>query len=691
MKGLGEKGEGTTINSGTNNQLQDTNGDNLRNGTPVTPFLEDLNSGEKRLVTTTVHATKTNIQRLLGDFDEIAQGWRTRIAEIKQESDKTDCLFSAAQNQSSSEITNAINSLLQTISTIFESNIQDDSAIEQISFLFKKILDFSQLSKQEKSVDTVQIISKIIDILLASYDGKQTVHNLQSYVREVFMESINLETAHPAGANEDKEMQNKLLSKSAFLAKIDIYTERLVQWIPSKQWRLDKIEQLEKEQKIMKQMLFSLFMLDPRFMENETFLLETMNTLFDNIIQSQDAEDFIARSQEIIKKKDEREHINLSKIVSTKDLIKEIRNRNIVCPKIVASLKSGFLDPTLAYYQGDLWSSVCESPNYTSLRDGLKILDSSMDGILEIITTKKNSHIDLVDLGIGNGQKAYAVIKKMIEAGHQVSFRGVDSSDEVLIDGMSKIAQKIIENDILPYTNSPELKEDNPWYDLIKLIEKYNLSFSTNTRYWVKKVDEILLNSISKTWTEDWLRHWLSSWLENERITLAEPHAVVVSRIMLQEKEKFVTAMDTHKKQIEIPVKYPPELFKHVITRMLGLHKSDPKGREFIFELDNNTKLPFQYKLSATTFDELEPGVLKQTDSLFLYLGSTICNTFPDSKEIANLKRILKTPQTPKHLMNKSIDSLEEEKELRSPYGLISFQISNYSINDPRFEAEKAD
>lgn len=380
---------------------------------------------------------------------------------------------------------------------------------------------------------------------------------------------------------------------------------------------------------------------------------------------------------------------------STKEILEQIRDREIVYPKITKSLREGFLDPTLAYYNAATWRTVCENTAYASTQNDSKILNTCIPKVLDLlIPEKKSVNIELAGLGLGTGKKQYEIIKQLINAGHHVSLHEIDSSDSILSDGLSSMTQEILEKDILPLVNSAKLKKNNPWYGLIELIKEYNLSFSEHPQYWVKKVDEILLTAMNGSWQKDWLTDWVTQWLEAKNIVLTENNSEFQSAFdavilkIIEAKSEFVT-IQTNDGAIEIPVKYPPDLLKHIITRMLSVHREGSAGKAFIYKLDNNLKLPLEYTVDVKTFDKIEDETIGQSDySLSLHLGSTICNLFPDSKEMELFHKTLRPPQVPEGLMNQHL-SLEEEKQIQSPYVLIGFQTSKYSKNDPEFKKEK--
>jgi uncharacterized SAM-dependent methyltransferase len=367
----------------------------------------------------------------------------------------------------------------------------------------------------------------------------------------------------------------------------------------------------------------------------------------------------------------------------------------MIIPETIMSIQQNRLAPPLLYHDEEPWEAVCEyskeNKTYTALNTGLEILHNAIPNIVDILAPKKDQKINYIDLGTGTGEKTSAICRLLNKSGYPVNLKAVDSSYKILRSSLSNIASDILKEEILN-KKTEDIDGNNPWYELIKFVNEANATFSTNARYWVGKVNKIIKNSIKPGWEKEWLTTWLNNWLNTQNLILEEEFEDVLQKI-IDANGNFVTIKCQGNVDIKIPVKYPPDLLKHVMTRMLSIHKGSGQGRELIDRLDNDVNLPLKYAPFANKFDDLPQDFIGENPlsnpTLITDLGCRICNTHPTEDTLDLYSNLLPQPLVPDELKNSSIDTLEDEQQIKTPYILVGFQASHTEKGDPKFEEEK--
>jgi hypothetical protein len=331
------------------------------------------------------------------------------------------------------------------------------------------------------------------------------------------------------------------------------------------------------------------------------------------------------------------------------DIVKqnELAFQNKLMEILADSHEKGELDYRALYYDPASWISVVNSENYLSMRAGLGILDKNMPEIIEITSGGKGS-VKAIDIGTGGGEKGEEIKDNYIQEGKNLRYVGVDSVPSMLNVGTIRIAMNQVEKILddakklkkaMDFDDEKKVKEMEqlPWFPLMRLINSNELSFSENP---------------------------------------------ALHRVLDRIFYKFV---DTERS--ESTGGADARFFKHLIARMLSLHKGRKSHMPIIERLDR-TPLPLQITPCLTSVEEMGPEEFrpeKNTAVVTFDLGCRVCNQ-PPSKSIPKCKKYLNEPTAPEDIDGPVPP--ERESEVDATYAVIGFQPSHFDNSHPRFEEE---
>jgi len=562
-----------------------------------------------------------------------------------------------------------------TILNVVNNILQEPSYEEEKAKVYNLILNLIQ---NTSPLQTEGRLEKVSQTLL---DNKKNISRALSEIKQYYLTSFrdDIQLAIKNFDNDKEDQLNKCL---------DIFKK----WLPIKFLQKTSVHHSSTHDVQETRNIASIVKITQRISKKSSNIQTSLEAVMQIALDSSDFSKFQSNLNIYAYVLIASQPNSYAEIVQDFDYMTDLR---IVIPETIMSIHKNRLAPPLLYHNEEPWEAVCEyskeNKTYTALNTGLEILRKSMKNIVEILAAKKGDTINYIDLGTGTGDKTGEICSLLNTQGYFVDLKAVDSSYKILRSSLSSIASNILQNEVLNQ-NINHIQQDHPWFDLIKLIHETNARFSTNAQYWVGKVNHIIKNAIKENWETDWLKDWLSAWLDRENLILEDDFADIVKRI-INAKGNFITANFKEIGEKEIPVKYPPDLLKHVITRMLSIHKGSEKGRQFIEKLDNEIDLPLKYAPFADKFTELPENFVdsKNLDepTLITDLGCRICNTHPTEDTLALYKKLLPTPHVPDDLKHKSIEILKDEQRIKTPYLLVGFQTSHTQEGDAGFAEEK--
>lgn len=305
------------------------------------------------------------------------------------------------------------------------------------------------------------------------------------------------------------------------------------------------------------------------------------------------------------------------------------------------------LDQTALYlFDPTKFTELAKSRDYRPFRLANGILQRRIPDLLRTIMPRKNSErkklqrIKVVDLGIGDGRKAYTSTTKIIEeTGLPVDFYGDDSSQFMNFIAHYGLVRNIVSRAVNLSRQPDALWKDGPYADLVAFIRKYKLNLTN---------DQLILFRIFNIFYE---------YTNNYDQMLA-------------------------KKGSE------PDLLKFMIARLLSLHQKTGHTDQ-IRELDEKVPLPIKLHPINKNMKELDPKLFKPANdemTLFLDLGSR-CNNEPFEETIKNAKRLLSEPVIKTYARNKKPNRLKE-RDIDAQRYVLGHQILNFNpesveVNDP--------
>lgn len=300
------------------------------------------------------------------------------------------------------------------------------------------------------------------------------------------------------------------------------------------------------------------------------------------------------------------------------------------------SYENGELDYRALYARPELWFTVVNSPNYISLRKGLGILKQNLPEIIEIACGDKEK-AKLFDMGVGGGQKGEEIIKNFVEAGKKIDYVAVDSVPFMLNDGTVTIVRDLLHG-IIEKAGTSEA-EKSAWKPLLELVDANNLTYSQNQ---------------------------------------------ALHRVLDRIFYKFAdTTRDVSKTDYNPAFDYT----KHLIARMLSLHKGRKSQKGIMDKLDN-MQLPLEVIPKFASIEDIDKSEFlpRKNEAVVSFdLGCRVCNQNP-SKTIPGCLKYLNEPIPPKDI-NGPIP-LEREKEVEATYAVIGFQPSHFDSSHPNFTKE---
>ncbi len=317
----------------------------------------------------------------------------------------------------------------------------------------------------------------------------------------------------------------------------------------------------------------------------------------------------------------------------------EERTSAEIAKLLFEGFKKGKMPLPVFYFYPEKWAAVCQAEDYPLQEKALGILRERTGDMLDIVTPDDSEKLRIYDFGVGTGQKGEIIINKAIEKnGRHIEYHGVDSSQDMLKIAMVQMAKNIINEALTLKNETRKVRCKSKWKQLIQFIKKYDLDYSTLQSEYLNKVFTRIFN-----------RHCNNP----------------------ESKEREY-------------------LLKFLFARMLRLHRTDPREKQYIDILDEEVDLPlgmYAHPQQFQTFTEAEFEPQEKEGVVIFDLGSEICNQFP-GKSLAMFYNLLADPETPDQ--EDEIVPLEDEKNVKTNYAVLGLQLGEIPTSKRQFREMRA-